>query len=243
MNWQTIKECIRSKRMRTLFALLLVLLMVIFVPFGKSALAEGDTTEADSGSTDITATGGQNTIAARTLATEQKKETTGKLITDAAGDPVYEVTVNGSGDGTNATNISTLINMGQENVVSTANVRYTVGGTNVMDTTTAADKLTDTLKNNMVSRSLSTDSVNAYYSAMVSKLGSDSESLDDKADAQDDLILQITNWRSSTSGVDWNEELSNMIMFQKGYSACSRCLTTMDEMLDKLINSTGMVGR
>ena len=34
-----------------------------------------------------------------------------------------------------------------------------------------------------------------------------------------------------------------MIMFQKGYSACSRCLATMDEMLDKLINSTGMVGR
>lgn len=187
-------------------------------------------------STSITATGGQSVIAARTLSVEQGTEESGKL-TD------YKVALNGSGDGTNATNISTLINMGQENVVSTANVRYTVGGTNVMDTTTAADKLTDTLKNNMVSRSLSTDSVNAYYSAMVSKLGSDSESLDDKADAQDDLILQITNWRSSTSGVDWNEELSNMIMFQKGYSACSRCLTTMDEMLDKLINSTGMVGR
>ena len=112
-----------------------------------------------------------------------------------------------------------------------------------MDTTTAADKITATLKNNMVSRSLDKDSVNAYYSAMVAKLGSDSESLDDKADAQDKLILQITNWRSSTSGVDWNEELSNMIKFQQGYSACSRCLTTMDEMLDKLVNSTGMVGR
>jgi flagellar hook-associated protein 1 FlgK len=34
-----------------------------------------------------------------------------------------------------------------------------------------------------------------------------------------------------------------MIKFQQGYGACSRCLTTMDEMLDKLINSTGMVGR
>lgn len=191
-------------------------------------------------STDITATGGQNTIAARTLATEQKKETTGKLVTDAAGDPVYEVTVNGSGDGTNATNISTLINMDQSNVHSTANILYQINGTDVMDTT---KDVTTALKNNMTSRSLDKDSVNAYYSAMVSKLGSDSESLDDKADAQDNLITQITNWRSSTSGVDWNEELSNMIMFQQGYSACSRCLTTMDEMLDKLINSTGTVGR
>ena len=60
---------------------------------------------------------------------------------------------------------------------------------------------------------------------------------------KDDLIQQITNWRSSTAGVDWNEELTNMIKFQTGYSACARCLTTMDEMLDKLINSTGMVGR
>ena len=192
-------------------------------------------------STDITATGGQNIIAARTLATEQQTDANGKLVTDAAsGDPVYQVTVNGSGDGTNATNLSTLINMDQDNVHSTANILYEVGGTAVMDTT---KDVTSTLKNNMTSRSLDKDSVNAYYSAMVSKLGSDSESLDDKADAQDDLILQITNWRSSTSGVDWNEELSNMIMFQKGYSACSRCLTTMDEMLDKLINSTGMVGR
>ena len=56
-------------------------------------------------------------------------------------------------------------------------------------------------------------------------------------------MTQITNWRSSTSGVNWNEELTNMIKFQQGYSACSRCLTTMDSMLDKLINSTGEVGR
>ena len=65
----------------------------------------------------------------------------------------------------------------------------------------------------------------------------------EKESAQEDLITQIVNWRSSTSGVDWNEELTNMITFQKGYSACSRCLTTMDEMLDRLINSTGVVGR
>ena len=196
-------------------------------------------------STDITATGGQNIIAARTLTTEQQMDGSGKIVTDAAGNPVYQYAVNGSGDGTNATNLSTLINMGQDNIHSTANILYQVASKDAMDTTKTADDLKKdkTVKNNMISRSLDTDSVNAYYSAAMAKLGSDSESLDDKADAQDDLILQITNWRSSTSGVDWNEELSNMIMFQQGSSACYRCLTTMDEMLDKLINSTGMVGR
>ena len=77
----------------------------------------------------------------------------------------------------------------------------------------------------------------------MSQLGTDAASIDTKESAQDDLITQIVNWRSSTSGVDWNEELTNMITFQQGYAACSRCLTTMDEMLDKLINSTGVVGR
>ena len=56
-------------------------------------------------------------------------------------------------------------------------------------------------------------------------------------------MTQIEQWRQSTSGVDWNEELTNMLKFQTGYGACSRVLTSMDEMLDKLINGTGMVGR
>jgi len=67
--------------------------------------------------------------------------------------------------------------------------------------------------------------------------------MDSKVEAQDEVMVQVEEWRQSTAGVNWNEELTNMIMFQQGYSACSRCLTTMDEMLDRLINSTGMVGR
>ena len=126
----------------------------------------------------------------------------------------YSVTPNGAGDGTNAVYLSNLFNLNQS-------------GT--QDTTTT--------------RSIGVISLNSYYQSMTSKLGSDSENMDSKQQAQDDLILQITNWRTSTAGVDWNEELTNMIKFQQGYSACSRCLTTMDEMLDKLINSTGTVGR
>jgi len=188
----------------------------------------------------IKETGGQNLIAARKLTVEEDVSSSGAKL------GTRSVKVNGSGDGTNATNIATLINMDQANVHSTSDIVYkantTVAGavttTTLMDTSNAA-----ITTNNMTARALDVDSLNAYYSATVSKLGSDSESVDDKSDAQDDLITQITNWRSSTSGVDWNEELSNMIMFQKGYTACSRCLTTMDEMLDRLINNTGMVGR
>ena len=181
--------------------------------------------------TNLKTTGGQNLIAARKLVIEQDVSSTGALQN------TYSVKVNGSGDGTNATNISTIINMDMSNVHSTSDIVYVDGTTTLMDTSNTTNP------NNMTSRAIKDDSINAYYSAAVAKLGSDSESVDDKSDAQDKLITQIKNWRSSTSGVDWNEELSNMIMFQQGYSACSRCLTTMDEMLDKLINSTGTVGR
>jgi flagellar hook-associated protein 1 FlgK len=85
--------------------------------------------------------------------------------------------------------------------------------------------------------------LNNFYGQSMSHLANNSQAIDIKASEQDDIMTQIISWRSSTSGVDWNEELTNMLMFQKGYSACSRCLTTMDEMLDRLINNTGMVGR
>jgi flagellar hook-associated protein 1 FlgK len=39
-----------------------------------------------------------------------------------------------------------------------------------------------------------------------------------------------------------DEEMANMIRFQRGYQAAARALTTMDEMLNTLINSTGRVG-
>ena len=36
--------------------------------------------------------------------------------------------------------------------------------------------------------------------------------------------------------------MSNMIRFQRGYQAAARALTTMDDLLNQLINSTGRVG-
>ena len=169
----------------------------------------------------ISATAGQDLIAARTLRVEQDVDEYGGLQN------TYSVKPNGSKDGTNAVNIAALINMSGQEAQKYNTATITNDGTQV----STADRPTNN------------DSLNAYYIAAMSQLGSDAESIDDKESSQEDLITQIVNWRSSTAGVDWNEELTNMITFQKGYSACSRCLTTMDEMLDKLINSTGMVGR
>ena len=121
---------------------------------------------------------------------------------------------NGTADGSNSVLMSALFNSTQSNTTNTTSTR-----------------------------SIGQISLESYYNNAMSALGVDSSSMDTRVTSQEDVMTQITNWRSSTSGVNWNEELTNMIKFQQGYSACSRCLTTMDSMLDKLINSTGEVGR
>ena len=92
-------------------------------------------------------------------------------------------------------------------------------------------------------RAIGSASLNAFYNTSMSRLGIDAETIDVKLETQDTVMTQINNWRDAEQGVDWNEELTNMLRFQKGFSACSRMLTVMDEMLDRLVNNTGVVGR
>lgn len=50
--------------------------------------------------------------------------------------------------------------------------------------------------------------------------------------------LALDNERQSVSGVDLNEEATSMMMYQKSYAAACQLMTTLDSMLDKLINGT-----
>ena len=92
-------------------------------------------------------------------------------------------------------------------------------------------------------RAIRSVSLNGFYNSSMARLGIEAETIDVKLETQDAVMTQIQNWRDSEQGVDWNEELTNMLRFQKGFSACSRMLTVMDEMLDRLVNNTGVVGR
>lgn len=85
--------------------------------------------------------------------------------------------------------------------------------------------------------------MNSFYISTVTQLAVKTDSVDTRIEQQDAIMTQVNNWRSASSGVDWNEELTNMIKYQKAFVACSRCLNAMDECLDRLVNSTGSVGR
>jgi flagellar hook-associated protein FlgK len=61
-------------------------------------------------------------------------------------------------------------------------------------------------------------------------------------DTSQSLLKSITSQRSSLSGVSLNEETTNLIQFQQSFSVAARMVTTIDDMLSTLINSTGRVG-
>lgn len=57
------------------------------------------------------------------------------------------------------------------------------------------------------------------------------------------VLNGIQDSRDNYSGVSLDEEASNMMMYMSAYNAASRLMTTLDEALNTLINSTGLVGR
>jgi flagellar hook-associated protein 1 FlgK len=56
------------------------------------------------------------------------------------------------------------------------------------------------------------------------------------------LAGSVDERRMQTSGVSLDEEMTNLVRFQRGYQASARAMSTFDEMLDGLINRTGRVG-
>jgi flagellar hook-associated protein 1 FlgK len=78
---------------------------------------------------------------------------------------------------------------------------------------------------------------------MIANLGVTAQAVDRRSAIQSAMTADIDSARESTSGVNLDEEMTNMLMYQRGYEAASRVLTTVDAMLDQLINRTGLVGR
>ena len=87
-----------------------------------------------------------------------------------------------------------------------------------------------------------TGSPDSLYTTLVGSIGSGSALAQQQQATQDSVTAGVDQLRQSASGVNMDEEVSNMMIFQHAYGAASRVLTTMDSMLDTLINHTGLVG-
>ncbi len=77
---------------------------------------------------------------------------------------------------------------------------------------------------------------------LIGTIGADAASVNRQLETSQALVDAADTRRQEVSGVAMDEEVTNMIRFQRGYQASSRVMSAMDEMLDALINRTGRVG-
>ena len=85
--------------------------------------------------------------------------------------------------------------------------------------------------------------MDGYYQSIVSKIGVDADQAFRMTLVQQGVTDATSNRRDAVSGVNMDEELSDMVKFQKSYNAAARMITTIDEMLDMIVNRMGIVGR
>jgi flagellar hook-associated protein 1 FlgK len=79
------------------------------------------------------------------------------------------------------------------------------------------------------------------YQRLVNGFGTEVASVRRLATNQQVLTEQVDASREQLSGVNLDEEMVSMLSSQRAYEAASRVMTTLDSVLDTLINRTGLV--
>ena len=75
---------------------------------------------------------------------------------------------------------------------------------------------------------------------LISDVSVDTEKAKIYYNVYNNLSTTIDNQRTSISGVDEDEEALNLIKFQNAYNMNSKIISVMAEMIDKLVNETGV---
>ena len=78
--------------------------------------------------------------------------------------------------------------------------------------------------------------LNENFSRIVAKLGSDKQNADQLSESTNLIIEQLQVQKGAESGVSIDEEMTNIIRFQRSYDASARLIKIADQMLETLIN-------
>ncbi|RYL95813.1 flagellar hook-associated protein FlgK [Sporolactobacillus sp. THM7-4] len=90
-----------------------------------------------------------------------------------------------------------------------------------------------------IDRSGKTGTLKSYLQNLIGQIGVNAQSAEQFAGNSATMLDAAQNRRSSISGVSMDEELTNLIQFQHSYSAAAKVVTTLDTILDTLINKMG----
>ncbi|GGI16527.1 flagellar hook-associated protein FlgK [Gottfriedia solisilvae] len=86
-------------------------------------------------------------------------------------------------------------------------------------------------------------SITAFYQGIIGGMGVQSQEANRLMTNSGILVDSVDQHRKSVSSVSLDEEMTDMVKFQHAYNAAARNITVIDEMLDKIINGMGIVGR
>lgn len=82
--------------------------------------------------------------------------------------------------------------------------------------------------------------IEGAYTNIVTKVGISKQYADNMVKNQGVLLDHLVLRRESTSGVSIDEEMTNVLKFQKAYQANAKVITVLTDMLDTIINRMGV---
>jgi flagellar hook-associated protein 1 len=89
------------------------------------------------------------------------------------------------------------------------------------------------------------DSINGtfdrYYAGAVSGFGQTLAGVNEQVTNTATIQTMTTNQRNAVSGVNLDEEMSNLLMYQRAYQASSQVFQTVDSLINSVVNSLGTI--
>lgn len=84
-------------------------------------------------------------------------------------------------------------------------------------------------------------SFSGFYANSVSGFGQTLAGVNSQVADQANIQSLVTSQRDAVSGVSLDEEMANLLKYQRAFQASSRVFTTVDDLLDTVVNKLGVV--
>lgn len=102
-------------------------------------------------------------------------------------------------------------------------------------TTEAASNLYK-LKDQKINIGGENTTIDKFYNGIIQKLGNETQEVIRNEKNQSKVLKEIDNLRLNVSGVSIDEEMVNLIQFQHSYNASAKVISTLDSLLDVVVN-------
>ncbi len=181
------------------------------------------------------------TWAAGSLTVQDTTGTSGVVMGNDSDDFLGRIVMNPLFEGTDASTIQVRPDIVAEpGLLATARMRVADGGLSLNNNANAIElaKISTTNYSFAAAGGITpqTDSLSGYFSTVKANLAVNLQDNSRRLEFAQSLETDIATRNASVSGVNTDEELANLIVFQNAFQASSRVITTVDEMFDVLLN-------